>query len=47
MPITLNIKKQGGGMTMHIGDPNDKRGVFTPKGQKKPDNIKIPKKKGK
>lgn len=44
MPISLKIKKQGGGITMHIGDPKDKRGVWTPRGQEKPKDIKIPKK---
>ena len=44
MPITLKIKKQGGGGTMHIGDPKDTRGIFVPKGQQKPKDMKIKKK---
>jgi len=46
MPIKLHIPAKGGKMTMHIGEPGDKRGVFTPKGEATPENIKItPKKK--
>jgi hypothetical protein len=47
--FTLKIKKQGGGITGHIGDPKDKRGIFTPKGGKKPtkEEVKAIKKKRK
>lgn len=38
------VKKLKGKLSVHIGDPKDKRGVFTPRGQEKPKDIKIPKK---
>jgi len=44
MSITLEIKKQGGGMKMHIGEPGDERGIFVKKGDKKPKDMTIPKK---